>query len=177
MASLLDIQSQITALKRQIQANRAQGRKPVRGPSQTLVAPEWVVRSAENGTYTAGTDWNTNFDTFDTATTNYLESRHPAGGGWVQIGSNSGARGFRARLVFDSESNFTSRVGVDMDSGRVQVQDNGRIQEATANAIIDVQFYKGRNVLECFCDESCIYARFRLLAMDGILCKGVRQVI
>lgn len=93
----------------------------------------------------------------------------------MEIGSNSGARGFRARLVFDSQTPFAAKLGIKMDSGLVQVQDNGRIQETSASNVIDVQFYRGRNVLEVFCDEDCVLCRARLTAMDGFASKGVRQ--
>jgi hypothetical protein len=171
------IQSQIASLKRQVMANRVPSRKPPSIPPKPPPEGEWYVRSADGGTYTPGTDWNVNFDGINTASTGYLDSKHPAGGGWVQIGNQGGGRGWRARLVFDSESTFSVQIGIDIDSGTVQIQDNGRIQETSANGIFDLQFFKGRNCLEVFCDDLCVYARARVMAIDGILSKGVKQAI
>src|SRR5437868_687340 len=98
--------------------------------------PHWDIVRQEDGTFTAGEDWESQFD--DASLQNRVEHRlQTHGGELAHLNCNNHA--VRARLRFTSQGKGTVSLRLGhVGDGRVQIKANGILQEATSGGWISI---------------------------------------
>ena len=102
--------------------------------------PHWDVVRQTTGTFTPGTDWESQFD--NKGQTNRLEHTQATMGGEIpHVNSDSSAT--RHTILFSSQGAgvVLAYLGI-VGTGRVQVKANGVINEYTASATINLKVNK-----------------------------------
>ena len=150
---------------------RQNQRKQKFSPQPRVFAGEWAATVRDTGgTYTAGVDWNPQFDNLGIT---YRESRIPAAGGHLNIINNANNTAQRFRLLFESDSPWNPVMEVEINGGRIQVQDNGRIQERTTTGTLTLQCYTGLNVVEVMTNDTVNFARVMAPLIDHNISRWV----
>lgn len=102
--------------------------------------PHWQAVKQTSGTFTPGTDWESQFDDLS-ATNRLIHTLYSHGGEISHVNSDSAATRLTVHMSAQGGGTLSAHLGI-VGTGRVQVKANGSRSEYTTSQIISIPLVK-----------------------------------